>query len=207
MEPTAVTLDRRRPAVLADLASGALLADVVLILAAASLVGALAQVAVRIPGTPVPITGQTLGVLVAGCALGSRRSVAAMLVYAGLGFAGLPWFVGHTAGWQGASTGYLLGFVLAAGVCGLLAERGGDRTLARALGTMVVGEVCMYSVGVVWLAFDLHVGAGRAVALGLTPFLVGDGLKMVLAAALLPGAWRLAGRRDRGVGEGRQAGA
>lgn len=193
MEPTVTTLSRRRPVVLADLAGTALLGDVVLVALAAAFVGALAQVAVRIPGTPVPVTGQTLGVLLAGSALGMRRALAAMLVYAGLGFAGLPWFVGHTSGWQGASTGYLFGFVLAAAVCGFLAERGADRTVVRTLATMVVGEVCLYLVGVSWLAVDLHVGASKAVALGLTPFLAGDAAKLVLASGLLPGAWRLAG--------------
>lgn len=198
MDSTAAALGRRRPLVLADLAAKALVGDVLLVLAAAGFVGALAQVAVSIPGTPVPVTGQTLGVLVAGCALGVRRSLAALLVYAGLGFAGLPWFVNHSAGWQGPSTGYLFGFVLAGAVCGLLAEHGGDRTLVRSVATMLAGEACIYLVGVAWLAVDLHVGAGRALALGFTPFVAGDAVKLVLAAGILPGAWRLAGRSGRG---------
>jgi biotin transport system substrate-specific component len=197
MEPTTAALGRRRPLVLADLAGTALVGDVLLVLAAAGFVGALAQLAIHIPGTPVPVTGQTLGVLVAGCALGARRSFAALLVYVGLGFAGLPWFVDHSAGWQGPSTGYLFGFVLASAVCGLLAQRGGDRTLLRAVATMVVGEVCIYLVGVTWLAVDLHVGAARALSLGFTPFLAGDAVKMAIAAGVLPGAWWLAGRAGR----------
>ena len=198
MDSTAVALVRRRPRVLADLAGTAVLGDVLLVLAAAGFVGGLAQVVVHVPGTPVPVTGQTLGVLLAGSALGLRRGLAALLVYVALGFAGLPWFVGHTAGWQGPSTGYLFGFVLAGAVCGFLAERGGDRTMVRAVATMVVGEVAMYLVGVVWLAIDLHVGMGKAVALGFTPFVVGDAVKMALAAGLLPGAWWLAGRGAAG---------
>ena len=198
MDSTAVALVRRPPRVLADLAGTAVLGDVLLVLAAAGFVGGLAQVVVHVPGTPVPVTGQTLGVLLAGSALGLRRGLAALLVYVALGFAGLPWFVGHTAGWQGPSTGYLFGFVLAGAVCGFLAERGGDRTMVRAVATMVVGEVAMYLVGVVWLAIDLHVGMGKAVALGFTPFVVGDAVKMALAAGLLPGAWWLAGRGAAG---------
>jgi biotin transport system substrate-specific component len=198
MEPTTVVAVRRRPLVLADLASTALVGDVLLVLAAAGLVGALAQLAVHIPGTPVPVTGQTLGVLLAGCALGTRRALAALLVYVALGFAGLPWFAGHSAGWAGASTGYLFGFVLASAVCGLLAERGADRTLVRAVATMVVGEVCIYGVGLTWLAVDLHVGAGKALALGFTPFVAGDAIKLALAAGLLPSAWWLVGRSTGG---------
>ncbi len=198
MDSTAVAHVRRRPRVLADLAGTAVLGDVLLVLAAAGFVGGLAQVVVHVPGTPVPVTGQTLGVLLAGSALGLRRGLAALLVYVALGFAGLPWFVGHTAGWQGPSTGYLFGFVLAGAVCGFLAERGGDRTMVRAVATMMVGEVAIYLVGVVWLAVDLHVGMGKAVALGFTPFVVGDAVKMALAAGLLPGAWWLAGRGAAG---------
>lgn len=198
MDSTAVALVRRPPRVLADLAGTAVLGDVLLVLAAAGFVGGLAQVVVHVPGTPVPVTGQTLGVLLAGSALGLRRGLAALLVYVALGFAGLPWFVGHTAGWQGPSTGYLFGFVLAGAVCGFLAERGGDRTMVRAVATMMVGEVAIYLVGVVWLAVDLHVGMGKAVALGFTPFVVGDAVKMALAAGLLPGAWWLARRGPAG---------
>lgn len=197
MDATTIVVARRRPQVLADLAGTALVGDALLVLAAAGFVGALAQLSVHIPGTPVPVTGQTLGVLLAGSALGARRSLAALLLYVALGFAGLPWFAGHTAGWAGASTGYLFGFVLASAVCGFLAERGGDRTLARAVVTMLVGEICIYLVGVTWLAVDLHVGAGTALALGFTPFVAGDGIKLALAAGLLPSAWWLAGRGAR----------
>lgn len=196
----ATALSRRPPLVLGDLAGRALLVDVALVVGAAAFVGALAQISVPLPGTPVPITGQTLAVVLSGCALGSRRALASMLVYVGLGFAGLPWFVHHSAGWQGPSTGYLFGFVLAAVACGVLAERGGDRTVLRTLPTMLVGELCIYVVGVTWLAIDLHVGARQALDLGFNPFVPGDAAKLVLAAGLLPGAWRLAGRSGSALG-------
>lgn len=181
------------PAVLADLVPGEAVRDVALVLGAAAFVGLLAQISIPLPFTPVPVTGQTLGVLVAGTALGWQRAGAAMVVYAGAGVAGLPWFAHHSSGWGGPAFGYILGFVLAGALCGWLAERGGDRTVVRSLPTMLAGEVVIYAVGVTWLALDLHVGAGRAIALGLTPFLIGDAIKVVLAAGLLPAAWRLAG--------------
>ena len=106
----------------------------------------------------------------------------------------MPWFIDHTHGWQGPSTGYLFGFIAAAGVCGWLAEHGGDRKVLQAIPVMVVGEVLIYAFGVPWLAVDLHVSLGKAIALGLTPFLWGDAIKAAIAAGLLPAAWKLAGR-------------
>jgi biotin transport system substrate-specific component len=89
----------------------------------------------------------------------------------------------------------VIGFVLCAALCGRLAEHGADRSLVRSVPAMVAGEVVMYAVGVTWLAVYLHVGAGRAIALGLTPFLIGDAIKAALAAMLLPTAWKLAQSR------------
>lgn len=188
-------LQRPRPLVLADLISSTLAQDLVLVIAAAGLVGALAQVSFRLSFTPVPITGQTLGVLVAGTALGWRRAAAAMALYALAGVAGVPWFTDHTSGYVGASFGYIVGFVLCAALCGLLAERGADRSVWKSVPAMVAGEIVLYATGVTWLALSLHVGAGKAIALGLTPFLAGDAFKAALAAVLLPGAWKLARRR------------
>jgi biotin transport system substrate-specific component len=194
---TAATLSRRRPLVLADLVPGAAVRDGLLVLGGAGLVGLLAQVSIKLSFTPVPITGQTLGVLLTGTALGWRRGLAAMLLYAGAGLFGVPWFAGHASGYVGASFGYIIGFILCALVCGALAERGADRSLLGSIPAMAIGEVVMYGVGVTWLAFYLHVGAGKAISLGLTPFLAGDAIKAALAALLLPAAWKLAGRAPR----------
>jgi biotin transport system substrate-specific component len=188
-------LPRRRPLVLADLIPGTVVRDVILVLAAAGFVGLLAQISIHLSFTPVPVTGQTLGVLLAGTALGWRRSAAALGLYAVAGVAGVPWFAGHSSGYVGASFGYVLGFVLAAALCGFLAERGADRSILKSVPAMVAGEVVMYAVGVTWLAFSLHVGPGKAISLGLTPFLIGDAIKAALAAGLLPATWRLVGRR------------
>ena len=195
---TAATLPRRTPIVLADLIPGTAVRDALLVVGGAGFVGLLAQVSIHLSGTPVPITGQTLGVLLTGTALGWRRGLAAMLLYAGAGLFGVPWFAGHASGYVGASFGYIVGFILCALVCGALAERGADRSLLGSIPAMVVGEIVMYGVGVTWLAFDLHVGAAKAISLGFTPFIAGDAIKAGLAALLLPTAWKLAGPR-RGV--------
>jgi biotin transport system substrate-specific component len=186
---------RSEPAVLGDLLSTTRAHDVLLVTGAAGFVGALAQVSIHLSFTPVPVTGQTLGVLVAGTALGWKRASAAMVLYGLAGVAGVPWFADHASGYVGASFGYVVGFVLCAALCGFLAERRADRSLLRSAPAMLAGEIVLYSVGVTWLAVSLHVGPQRAIALGLTPFLAGDALKAAIAAALLPSAWKLVGRR------------
>ncbi len=190
-----VSFQRPRPTVLADLISDSLLKDAALVAGAAGLVGLLAQVSVHLSFTPVPITGQTLAVLLCGTALGLRRAAAALLLYGVAGLVGVPWFAGHAAGYVGASFGYVVGFVLAGSLCGFLAERRADRSVWRSVPAMLAGEIVMYAVGVTWLSFDLHVGAARAIALGLTPFLAGDAIKAALAAVALPAAWKLTGTR------------
>ncbi len=191
---TAVTTQARTPVVLADLVSGTFSRDAALVGGAAGLVGALAQISVHLSFTPVPITGQTLGVLLAGTALGWKRGTAAMAVYGLAGLAGVPWFADHESGYVGASFGYILGFMLCAALCGFLAERRADRTVWTSVPAMVAGEAVMYAAGVAWLGAYLHVGPARAIALGLTPFLAGDAIKAAVAAVALPGAWKLASR-------------
>ena len=193
------TLRPARPLVLADLLPGTLARDVALVVGAAGFVGALAQISLPLAFTPVPVTGQTLGVLLAGTALGWRRAAAAMALYAMAGVAGVPWFAGHHSGWAGASFGYVIGFFLAAVACGYLAQRGADRSVLRALPAMLAGEVLIYAAGLTWLALDAHLSAGAAISEGLTPFLIGDAVKAALAAGLLPAAWSLAGRRDPAI--------
>jgi biotin transport system substrate-specific component len=185
-------LPRPRGLVLADLVAGSrgrtarIAWGVVLVVGAAALVGLLAQVSIRLSFTPVPITGQTLGVLLAGTALGWRRGAAAMALYALAGLAGMPWFAGASSGYAGASFGYIVGFFFAAAVCGYLAERGADRSVRGSVPAMLAGEVMIYLFGVTWLAFDLHVSAASALHLGFTPFVIGDAIKAVIAAGLLP---------------------
>jgi biotin transport system substrate-specific component len=184
-----------RTRVLGDTLPGYRVRDAVLVLGGAGLVGLLAQITIHLSFTPVPITGQTLGVLLVGTALGWRRGVAALALYAVAGLIGVPWFAGGASGYVGANFGYILGFVAAAAVCGYLAQLRADRRVISAIPAMILGEFVMYVFGVVWLAFDLHVGLGKAISLGFLPFWIADAIKCALAAALLPSAWRLAGKR------------
>ena len=175
--------------------------DILLIAAFAVLMPLLAGIALPLPFTPVPITGQTFGVLLAGALLGPRRGALAMLVYLAEGLAGLPVFAGGASAWSpsqlgvpviiGPSAGYLFSFPIAAFAVGFLAERGWDRRFWRAVAMMLVGQVITYLVGLIWLG--TYVGMQQAVPLGLLPFVAGDVLKVLLASALLPFAWHLLG--------------
>ena len=192
-----------QPAVLADVwterAEGAraLLRQVVLVLGGAAFVGLAAQVAIPLPFTPVPLTLQTFAVLLAGAALGSLRGVLAMAVYAVAGVAGVPWFAEGSSGFAMPSFGYILGFVIAAGIVGRIAEHGATRTAWRTAGLMVVGNLVIYAVGVTWLKYAIDVTWAKALELGVAPFLVGDAIKIALAAGLLPLTW--AGLRKAGL--------
>lgn len=155
-------------------------------------IAALAQLALPLPWTPVPITGQTLGVLLCGALLGSWRGGIATVLYLAEGAAGLPVFAGGAAGWLhlcGPTAGYLWGFVLAALATGWLAERGWTRRLLSTAAAMAVGNAGIYLLGLPWLA--LFTGWDRVVWAGLLPFIPGDGCKLLLATLLLPSLERL----------------
>lgn len=183
-----------RTAVLGDLLPGAWVRDIALVVGAAGLTGVAAQISFPIPGTPVPVTMQTFAVLLSGAALGFHRGGAGMILYLLAGAAGVPWFAGGSSGFGGASFGYVVGFVLAAALVGVLAGRGGDRTPMRTLATMTIGTITIYLVGVPWLMVVTGAGLPTALAQGVVPFLIGDALKVLLAAGLLPGAWKLVRR-------------
>jgi biotin transport system substrate-specific component len=168
----------------------------VLILAGVVLVAATAQI--YIPVQPVPFTGQTFGVLLVGGALGFRRAAAALALYVALGAVGLPIFAEGRAGvgiLQGATGGYLVGFVLAAAAVGRLAELGWDRHIGGAIGAMLLGNALVYALGVPWLAVATGMSAQEAVAAGMTPFLAWDAIKLLAAAGIFPIAWWIVGRR------------
>lgn len=182
---------------LADVLPGDRARDAVVVVLGAVLTGLAAQVSFHIPGTPVPVTGQTFAVLLTGAALGFGRAALSMLLYLAAGVAGVPWYANHGSGYGGPAFGYVVAFIAAAALVGWLAERGGDRTVARTLVTMLAGTALIYLIGATWLALDIHVTAATAFNLGVRPFLWGDAIKLILATGLLPGAWWLVGRGGR----------
>ena len=197
-----------RPLVLADLAlprtSAARIAiNVVLVLAGTALVALLAQLI--IPTEPVPITGQTLGVLLAGAALGPLRGIASMSLYLVLGLVGLPVYAPQSDGSHltGAaalaspSFGYIIGFIAAAAVVGVFSRLKWDRNVLKTILSFAIGTLVIYAFGVPWLAVTLHLPLTTAIALGVIPFLIGDAIKALVAGGLLPGSWKLVNRADK----------
>ena len=171
--------------------------EVALVVGGAALVAACAQISIPLPFTPVPITGQTFAVLLAASALGPTLGVASIALYLAAGIAGAPVYADGEHGWStitSASGGYLVGFLLASALVGGLARRGWDRRFATASAALLAGNVVIYAVGLPWLAIVLETDLDRTLELGLYPFVVGDVLKLYLAAALLPAAWSLVHR-------------
>ena len=178
-----------------------------LVVAGAFLIYLGSLVVLPVPGSPVPITGQTLGVLLVGGALGFRRGILATLLYVAIGVVGFPAFAEHRGGVGviasvdggrlvlGATGGYLVGFVLASAIVGRLAELGWDRRLGGSIAAMLVGEVAIYAIGLPWLMAATGFAPAEAVARGLTPFVFGDLLKVLIAAGAFPAAWWIVGHR------------
>ncbi len=165
--------------------------DAFLVVAGAQVVALLAQIAFPLPFSPVPITGQTFGVVLIGALLGSRLGAAALAVYILEGLAGLPVFAAGRSGLAtlaGPTGGYLFGFVAAAWVTGWLAEHGWDRRFVSSLAAMALGTAVIFLVGLAWLA--PFVGMAQLLPLGFYPFVPGANVKLVLAAALLPSGWK-----------------
>ncbi len=169
---------------------------IALIVAGALVIYATAQI--YIAREPVPLTGQTFGVLVVGGALGFRRGFAAVALYVLLGVVGLPFFAEGKGGLSilgGPTGGYLIGFIVAGAVVGRLAELGWDRKLGGSLAAMLIGTVIIYAIGVPWLKVSVGYSWAESIADGLTPFILWDAAKLVVAGALFPAAWWLVDRR------------
>lgn len=173
--------------------------DVALILSGAVLTAVAAQIA--IPMWPVPITGQTFAVLLVGAVLGASRGAISMLAYFSMGAAGLPVFTGMASGVTfGTTFGYLVGFIAAAAVVGWLAKLNWQKKVTGVLASFMIGNAVIYLFGLPWLAFalsnlNLASDLSAVLAAGLIPFLIGDAIKMVLAAAALPLAWKYLGSK------------
>jgi biotin transport system substrate-specific component len=186
---TVIAIPRNR--VLADAIPGGLVRDAVLVLGGAAFVGLLAQLSIPLSFTPVPLSLGTFAVLLTGAALGPVRGALSIGIYLLAGMAGMPWFAGQTSGWGFPSFGYIIGFVLAGALVGWLASRGGDRTPLRTVRTMVLGNLVIYAVGVPYLMGATGMDLATGMEKGVVPFLVGDAIKIVIAAGLLPGAWKI----------------
>lgn len=170
-----------------------------LVVGFAGLTALAARITIPVPGTPVPISGQTFAVLLAGATLGTAAGSASQLLYvaAGLFF---PVYAEGKQGWEvlsGATGGYLIGFVMAAVVVGYLAERRQDRSFATSIPAMLAGTAVIYLCGIPWLAREVNLSATDAIAAGFSPFVIGDALKLLAAGVLLPTSWKLVGRLIR----------
>ena len=200
---TAASLPARGPArtiVLADVLPGARVRDAILVTGAALLTALLAQVSIPVAGSPVPITGQTLAVVLTAAALGPARGLAGQGLYLVLGAIGLPFYAGASGGLDvvwGATGGYLIGFLPAAYLVGLAARQGQDRRISRALPLFALGQLVIFAIGVPWLAVVANLSAAEAISAGFTPFIVGGVVKAAIAGVALPGAWWVVRKADK----------
>jgi biotin transport system substrate-specific component len=184
--------------------------EVACAVAGSFLLAGLAQLSFKLPFTPVPITGQTLGVLLLGAAYGPALGAATILLYLVWAVVGLPVLAPNLDGSHAtglavlqigfATGGFLWGFVVAAGLTGWLAQRRWDRSFGSSIGAMLLGSVVVYAFGIPWLMASLHLPLAKGLELGLYPFVIGDMLKLLAAAGLLPAAWALLRRLRPGEG-------
>ena len=172
--------------------------DITLVLGGALFTALCAQIVVHLGFTPVPLTGQTFAVLSVGSAIGARRAMASQFMYWVLGAIGLPFYADASGGWSkatGATAGYFFGFILAAGIIGWYADRRQDRHIVQSMSAMALGTAVIYLCGALWLSHSLNIGVAtgetNAIGLGITPFLAGDLVKMVLAGLIAPAGWAL----------------
>jgi biotin transport system substrate-specific component len=188
-----------RHTVLADVIPGARVRDAILVVSGALLTALFAQIAINVPGSPVPITGQTLAVGLVGASLGLRRGMASLSLYAVLGLF-LPFYADGDSGWDviwGASGGYIVGFILAAGFIGWMAERGADRSVVLAFLAFVGGQLLIFAFGLAGLKIAVDESWGWTIHNGFTIFIVGGLVKAAIGAIVLPSTWGLVRKFER----------
>jgi biotin transport system substrate-specific component len=188
-----------RHAVLADALPGARVRDAVLVVGGALLTALFAQFSIDVPPSPVPITGQTLAVGLVGATLGARRGASSLGLYALLGLF-LPFYSDGESGWDviwGATGGYIIGFIFAAGAIGWLAERGADKKVVLAFLAFVVGQLIIFAFGLVGLKLAADQSWDWTIHNGFVLFIVGGLVKAAIGAAALPSAWRLVRRFEK----------
>lgn len=195
---TSLSLAIGRPTLADRLFARGVTMDIVLIAAGAALTAIAAQV--QVPLWPVPITGQTLAVLLVGSSLGALRGTLSMVLYAVLGMVGLPVFSDASSGMGvilGPTGGYIVGFVFAAAFTGWVAQRSWDRRILRSLLAFTGGTIVTFLVGLPWLAVTLGLDLQQTLQAGLYPFIVGGAVKAVIAAGVVTLGWRYVAREDR----------
>ena len=178
--------------------TSSLIRDGILVVGASLLMALSARASINLPFTPVPITLQTLVVMLAGAALGSRRGALAMLLYLAEGACGLPVFANGAGGLiyliLAPSAGYLWSYPFAAFGVGYLCKRNLDRSIITSAFAMIPGTFIVYAIGVAWLAIELHLNLWQGFSEGMLPFLAGDLIKIIVAAILMPVAWQIVRR-------------
>lgn len=160
---------------------------------------ALAQISIPIPGSPVPVTGQTLGVLLIGTSYGTGLGLATFAMYLLAGIAGAPVFAGATHGIEkitGATGGYLIGMMVATFLLGILAKRQMDQRFLTALPTMLIGTLTIFTFGLFWLHHFTGNDWDWTISAGLVPFIFGEILKIIVAGTSLPVVWRLVNKKS-----------
>lgn len=195
---TSLSLAIGRPTLADRLFARGVLMDIVLVAAGAALTAIAAQV--QVPLWPVPITAQTLAVLLVGSSLGALRGTLSMVLYAVLGMVGLPVFSDASSGMGvilGPTGGYIVGFIFAAAFTGWIAQRSWDRRILRAILAFAGGTVVTFAIGLPWLAVTLGLDLQQTLQAGLYPFIVGGAVKTVIAAGVVTFGWRYVEREDR----------
>jgi biotin transport system substrate-specific component len=175
------------------------LSNAVLVVSGVLGLAALAQIAIPVPGSPVPVTGQTLGVLILGTTYGSTLGVTTFAMYILAGIAGAPVFANSGHGLDrivGATGGYLIGMLVATFVLGQLARFRLDQKFVTALPSMLIGTVITFSFGLIWLYQYTGQSWSWTVNAGLTPFILGEVLKIAIAGTSLPAIWRIVNRKN-----------
>lgn len=181
----------------ADSRQRARVRDVLLTLAGTAFITVAGFIVIPLPFTPVPISLATFAVLLTGAALGPLRGGASAGLYLALGIIGVPLFANGQFGWAFSSFGYIIGYVAATLLVGILARRRSDRNVWSTIGLATLGSLAIYAFGVPWLAAFLGVDLITALTLGVVPFLIGDAIKIAAMAALLPATWRVVDRTQR----------
>lgn len=153
----------------------------------------LAQIAIPVPGSPVPVTGQTLAVLLIGTTYGARLGFITFATYLLAGVAGAPIFAGSTHGFEkvaGATGGYLVGMLIASLLLGYLADRKADQKFRTSFPALLLGDLVIFTFGLAWLHASLDLTWTATFKAGLTPFILGEALKIAITATSLPLVWR-----------------